>query len=106
MEQQKKTCTRCYGTKDISHFQTADGELRSKCAHCRESLSAKKRRSDSRQDFDFGELEKSELKQKIKDMLRGENNEFYENSSRGMQFKCVLKIEESEDALAMIRGAL
>lgn len=104
MEQQNKTCTRCYGTKSISHFQTADGKLRSTCAQCRESISAKKRRSDSHLDLDFGELEKFELKQKIKDMLKDENSEFYENNSQGMRFKCVLKIEESEDTLAMISG--
>ena len=51
MEQQNKTCTRCYGTKSISHFQTTDGKLRITCAQCRESISAKKRRSDSQLEF-------------------------------------------------------
>lgn len=106
MDQQKKTCTRCSGTKNICYFQTADGKSRSTCMQCRESMTAnaKKRRSDSQLDLDFGELEKFELKQKIKNMLEDENNEFYENNSRGMQFKCVLKVEEFEDTLAMARS--
>ena len=28
MEQEKKTCSRCRSTKEISHFQTINGSLR------------------------------------------------------------------------------
>jgi len=77
----EQTCTHCRTTKEISHFQTADGKLRKTCTKCREG---KKRRSNS----NFEELEKSVLKQKIKDFL--------DNNAQEIRLKCLIKAEEFE----------
>jgi hypothetical protein len=99
MEQAKRICSRCHSTKEICHFQTMDGDLRKSCAQCRNYFSARKRQSNPQPDSDFGELEMSELKQRIKNLIITENqgNEFFENDSHGIRFKCTLKMEEFED---------
>lgn len=81
MEEEKQTCTRCRTSKEISHFQIASGKLRKTCAKCRKG---KKRRSNS----DFEELERSVLKQKIKNFL--------ENNVQEIQLECLIKAEEFE----------
>jgi len=83
MEQEKQFCSHCRTTKEISHFQIAGGKLRKTCSNCRKKQS-KKRRSN----IDLEELEKSVLKQKIKDFL--------ENNTREIRLECLIKAEEFE----------
>ena len=96
MEQETKTCTRCYKSKEISFFQTNDGKLKKTCNQCREYSSsnvAKKRGTNL--DL-FQELEKSELKQMIKSKISGIENEFFENT-QGIQLQCSLSTDEFEE---------
>ena len=95
--EQEKTCTRCLQSKPISFFQTAKGPLRRTCIQCHEQSSqgiARKRGSSFTEQDSFQELEKTEVKQKIKQILSQNNNdEFLDNSNQGFKFNCTLKID-------------
>lgn len=92
----KKTCSRCYKTKEISLFQTIDGKPRKTCNQCREYSSANDaKRRETKLDL-FEELEKSELKEKIKSVLSENEDECFENNTHGIQLQCALKMEEFE----------
>jgi len=92
----KKTCSRCYKIKEISLFQTTNGKPRKTCNQCREYSSARDaKRRETKLDL-FEELEKSELKEKIKSVLSENKDECLESNTYGIQLQCVLKMEEFE----------
>ena len=96
--EQEKTCTRCLQSKPISFFQTAKGPLRRTCIQCHEQSSqgiARKRGSSfTERSNSFQELERAEVKQKIKQILsQNNNNELLENSNQGFKLNCALKID-------------
>ena len=101
--EQEKTCSRCLQSKPISFFQTAKGSLKKTCTQCREQSSqsiARKRGSNfSEHSNPSRELEKTELKQKIKQILsENSNNEFLENSYQGLKLNCTLKVNDFDSS--------
>src|SRR5437879_5045240 len=95
--EQEKTALAAFNLSPVL-FSTAKGSLRRTCTQCREQSSqgiARKRGSSfTERPNSFQELEKAEVKQKIKQILsQNNNNELLENSNQGFKFNCTLKID-------------
>jgi DNA-binding transcriptional regulator GbsR (MarR family) len=100
--EQEKFCSRCRKTKPASFFQTTKGVSRNTCTQCREQSSqsiAKKRETGSSQLFNQSEeLEKDELRQRIKEVVSQNNSdEFFENNNQGVKINCTLKFEDFDN---------